>query len=100
MEINYQEIADNAVAYAAQSNIELDYSEESIAQVDALLGRITEEIEAYRTLCSGVPLQDILVLHFHCGCSDFKRPVLSCYRKRRYRHRSILEQAGQFTTNK
>lgn len=47
MEIDYREIADKAVAYAAQSKLELDYSEESIARVDALLGAYHQRLSAY-----------------------------------------------------
>lgn len=47
MEINYREIADKAVKYAAESNIELDYSEESIGRVDALLGAYHDRLSDY-----------------------------------------------------
>lgn len=48
MEINYREIADKAVASAAESNIRLDYSKESIALVDALLGTYHDHLTDYK----------------------------------------------------
>lgn len=47
MEINYREIADKVVIYAAESNMELDYSEESIARVDMLLGAYHDRLSDY-----------------------------------------------------
>lgn len=47
MEMNYREIADKAVIYAAECNVELDYSEESITRVDALLGAYHDRLSDY-----------------------------------------------------
>lgn len=47
MELNYGEIADRAVAAAKDSNIVLDFSEESIEEVDAILGAYHEQLSAY-----------------------------------------------------
>ena len=47
MDINYQEIAERAVAYAAQSNIQLDYSAESFEKVDDILGTYYEHLAEY-----------------------------------------------------
>ena len=48
MDINYKEIAENAVAYAAQSNIELDFSKESFEKVDDLLQSYYEHLSEYQ----------------------------------------------------
>lgn len=47
MEINYREIADRVVIYAAESNMELDYSKESIARVDMLLRAYHDRLSDY-----------------------------------------------------
>lgn len=47
MELNYEEIAECAVAYAQKSNIELDYSRESIEAVDMILGQYYEHLAEY-----------------------------------------------------
>lgn len=48
MGINYQEIADRAVAYAAQSNIQLDFTTESFIKVDEILGVYYEHLSEYQ----------------------------------------------------
>lgn len=48
MDINYQEIAQRAVAYAAQNNIQLDYSAESFEKVDDILGSYYEHLSEYQ----------------------------------------------------
>lgn len=48
MKINYQEIADRAVAYAAQSNIQLDFTTESFIKVDDILGEYYEHLSEYQ----------------------------------------------------
>lgn len=47
MDINYMEVADRAVAYAADSGIELDFSRESIAKVDDILEAYHEHLSEY-----------------------------------------------------
>lgn len=47
MEFNYKEIAERAVAAAAQSNIRLDYSRDSIEKVDQILGGYFERLSDY-----------------------------------------------------
>lgn len=47
MEINYREIAGQAVAYAKQYNIILDYTEQSIGKVDEILGVYHENLDRY-----------------------------------------------------
>lgn len=47
MSINYIEIADRAVAYAAKSGIELNFSRESIAKVEEILAAYNEQISEY-----------------------------------------------------
>lgn len=47
MDISYQEIAERAVEYAAQSNIHLDYSAESFEKVDDILGTYHERLADY-----------------------------------------------------
>lgn len=47
MDINYGEIAERAVAYAENSNIVLDYSKESIKEVDSILGQYYEHAAEY-----------------------------------------------------
>lgn len=47
MDIDYKEIADRAVAYAKASNINLDYSEKSIEDVDYILGYYYEHLAEY-----------------------------------------------------
>ena len=48
MEINYQEIAERAVAYAAQSDIQLDFSADSFKKVDDILGSYYEHLSEYQ----------------------------------------------------
>lgn len=47
MDVNYQEYAERAVAYAKGSNVELDYSKESIAAVDSFLGSYYDKLGEY-----------------------------------------------------
>lgn len=47
MDINYQEIADRAVAHAKKSNIILDFSEISIEKVDSILGCYYDHLTDY-----------------------------------------------------
>lgn len=46
-DINYSEIAERAVAYAKSNNIDLDYSQKSIEDVDYILGCYYEHREEY-----------------------------------------------------
>ncbi len=46
-EINYTEIAERAVAYAKANNIDLDYSERSIEEVDSILEAYYEHLAEY-----------------------------------------------------
>lgn len=48
MDINYEEIAQRAVAYAAQNNINLDFSAESFEKVDGILGSYYEHLSEYQ----------------------------------------------------
>lgn len=48
MDINYREIAERAVAYAAQSDIQLDFSAESFKKVDDILGSYHEHLSEYQ----------------------------------------------------
>lgn len=63
MDINYQEIAERAVAYAAQNNIQLDYSAESCAKVDDILERYYERLSEYQDEDGAKTLWNIAV-HF------------------------------------
>ena len=47
MDINYEEIADKAVAHAKKSNITLDYSEQSIGEVEVILGEYYNNLADY-----------------------------------------------------
>lgn len=47
MDINYAEITDRAIAYAKKNNIELDFSEKSIEQVDFILGCYYDHLTEY-----------------------------------------------------
>lgn len=47
MEINYSEIADKTVEYARNSNVELDFSKESIDMVDDILSAYHEHLADY-----------------------------------------------------
>lgn len=47
MDINYKEIADRAVEHAKKRNIDLDFSEKSIEEVDAILGCYYEHLAEY-----------------------------------------------------
>lgn len=48
MDINYEQVANKAVAYAkAKNDVELDFSQESIKKVDDILGYYNEHIEEY-----------------------------------------------------
>ena len=47
MELNYEEIAERAVAYAKQNNIILDYTEQSIEKEEEILGIYHENQEDY-----------------------------------------------------
>lgn len=48
MEIDYKEIAEKAVAYAAQNNIQLDFSKESFEKVDDILNAYYEHLSEYQ----------------------------------------------------
>lgn len=63
MDINYKEIAERAVASAAQSNIQLDFSEESFAKVDDILGGYFEHLSEYQDEDGAKTLWNIAV-HF------------------------------------
>lgn len=47
MDINYQEIADRTAVHALKSNIILDYSEKSIAEVESILGTYYDHLTEY-----------------------------------------------------
>lgn len=47
MDTNYKDIANTAAQYAKQSNINLDYSEKSIEQVESILGNYYEHLDEY-----------------------------------------------------
>ncbi|MDE6619566.1 MAG: hypothetical protein K2K74_03570 [Lachnospiraceae bacterium] len=47
MELNYQEIAERAVAYAKQNDIILDYTEQSIEKVEEILAAYHENLDSY-----------------------------------------------------
>lgn len=47
MNLNYEEIAGRAIAYAAQSNIRLDFSKESIEGVERILEAYHEHLSGY-----------------------------------------------------
>lgn len=47
MEINYKEIADRAAVYAKRNNIDLDFSERSIEDVDSILESYHEHLSEY-----------------------------------------------------
>ena len=63
MNINYQEIAERAVAYAAQSDIQLDFSAESFKRVDDILGSYHEHLSEYQGEDGAKTLWNIAV-HF------------------------------------
>ena len=63
MDINYQEIAGRAVAYAAQNDIQLDYSRESFEKVDDILGSYYEHLSEYQDEDGAKTLWNIAV-HF------------------------------------
>ena len=63
MDINYQEIAERAVAYAAQSDIQLDFSTESFKRVDDILGSYHEHLSEYQGEDGAKTLWNIAV-HF------------------------------------
>lgn len=63
MELNYQEIAERAVAYAKQNNIILDYTEQSIEKVEELLGSYHENLDNYNGEDGASTLWNIAV-HF------------------------------------
>lgn len=63
MDINYQEIAERAVAYAAQNNIRLDFSAESFEKVDDMLGYYYEHLSEYQDEEGSKTLWNIAV-HF------------------------------------
>lgn len=63
MDINYQEIAERAVEYAAQNNIQLDYSAESFEKVDDILGSYYERLSEYQGEDGAKTLWNIAV-HF------------------------------------
>ncbi|MDE7444406.1 MAG: hypothetical protein K2N15_01650 [Lachnospiraceae bacterium] len=63
MDINYQEIAQKAVAYAAQNNIHLDFSAESFENVDDILGCYYEHLAEYQDEDGANTLWNIAV-HF------------------------------------
>lgn len=63
MELNYQEIAERAVAYANQNNIILDYTEQSIEKVEELLGNYHENLDNYNGEDGASTLWNIAV-HF------------------------------------
>lgn len=63
MSINYVEIADRAVAYAANSGIELDFSRESITKVEEILAVYYENISEYNDEDGKTTLWNIAV-HF------------------------------------
>lgn len=47
MDINYKEIANVAVMYAKQADVDLDFSEESIEQVEYILGIYYDHLDEY-----------------------------------------------------
>lgn len=47
MSINYKEFAERAILYAQKANIELDYSKESIEDVDVILGWYYDHLAEY-----------------------------------------------------
>ena len=47
MDINYHEIAEGAASHALKSNITLDYSEKSIAEVESILGTYYDHLAEY-----------------------------------------------------
>ncbi len=63
MDINYKEIAERAVAYAAQYNIQLDYSAESFEKVDQILESYYEHLSEYQDEAGAKTLWNIAV-HF------------------------------------
>lgn len=63
MNINYQEIAERAVMYAAQSDIQLDFSAESFKRVDDILGSYHEHLSEYQGEDGAKTLWNIAV-HF------------------------------------
>lgn len=63
MDINYKEIADRAVAYAAQNHIQLDFSKESFEKVDDILEAYHEHISEYQGEDGAKTLWNIAV-HF------------------------------------
>lgn len=63
MNINYQEIAGRAVTYAAQNNIQLDFSAESFKRVDDILENYHEHLSEYQGEDGAKTLWNIAV-HF------------------------------------
>lgn len=63
MDINYQEIAERAVSYAAQSNIDLDFTADSFKKVDDILGSYYEHLSEYQGADGEKTLWNIAV-HF------------------------------------
>jgi len=62
MDIHYQGIAEQAVAYAAQNNIRLDYSAESFERVDDILEGYYEHLSEYQDENGAKTLWNIAVL--------------------------------------
>lgn len=63
MDIDYRGLAERAVAYAAQSNIRLDYSQDSFARVDDILQVYFERLSEYQGEDGAKTLWNIAV-HF------------------------------------
>lgn len=63
MNVNYKEIADRAVASAAQNNIQLDFSKESFEMVDAILDAYHQHLSEYQDEDGAKTLWNIAV-HF------------------------------------
>lgn len=63
MDINYKEIAERTVAYAAQNNIQLDFSKESFEKVDDILEGYYEHLSEYQDEEGAKTLWNIAV-HF------------------------------------
>lgn len=61
MSINYREIADKAVAYAASNGITLDFSKESIAKVEEILAVYNEHLAEYNDEDGRVTLWNLAV---------------------------------------
>lgn len=63
MGINYQGIAEKAVEYAAQNNVQLDFSAESFQKVDDILGTYYEHLAEYEGEDGAKALWNIAVLY-------------------------------------